>query len=55
MTPCEHPRVTEYLHYFPSSQWEPAEYVGWAVCDECGESLHLQDVPHDASVTVVQQ
>jgi hypothetical protein len=53
--PCEHPRVTEYLHRYPATQYEPEEIVGRAVCDECGEALDLEDVPEGASETVVWQ
>jgi hypothetical protein len=35
--------------------YEPAEYVGVAECNECGEILDLDDIPQDAEVEEAKQ
>jgi hypothetical protein len=35
--------------------YEPAEYVGVAECNECGEILDLDDIPDDSEVTEAKQ
>jgi hypothetical protein len=35
--------------------YEPAEYVGVAECEVCGEILDLDDIPDDSEVTEAKQ
>jgi hypothetical protein len=43
--PCAHLSVTEYIHkVFAATRDQPAEYGGYAICNECGERLDLDDV-----------
>ena len=47
-THCIHPRITVYLHYYPASYSEPAKWVGYGECDECGGRLSLDDISDGA-------
>ena len=43
--PCTHLSITEYIRQlYPATQDQPAEYGGYAICNECGERLDLDDV-----------
>lgn len=46
---CEHLRVTVTWHlYAMATRYEPAEYIGKAHCDNCGEAMEPEDVPTEA-------
>ena len=43
--PCTHLSITEYIRQlYPATQDQPAEYGCYAICNECGERLDLDDV-----------
>ena len=51
--PCTHPVVTAYYTLSRrESRLEPAEYSGYAICNDerCGARLDLDDVPYGAVV-----
>jgi hypothetical protein len=48
-TDCEHLHVTvHWLLYARETRYEPAEYIGKAECDDCGEWMEPEDVPTEA-------
>jgi hypothetical protein len=48
---CKHLDVTEYVRTWPATRFEPAEYEGYAVCNNCGETLDLFEIPDGCVVT----
>jgi hypothetical protein len=49
MNNCEHLNVTVYWRlYARATRYEPAEYVGKAHCNDCGEWMEPEDVSEDA-------
>ena len=46
---CKHKRVRVYRRLVAAATYyEPACYMYWAVCEECGESMDYDDVPNDS-------
>lgn len=49
MNNCEHLHVTvTWYLYARATRYEPAEYIGKAHCDDCGEIMEPEDVPEEA-------
>lgn len=49
MYPCSHLSVTEFVHQiYSATRDQPAEYGGHAVCNLCGDTINLDDVPEIA-------
>jgi hypothetical protein len=49
MSGCEHLHVTVYWRlYAAATRYDPAEYIGKAHCDDCGEWMEPEDVPDEA-------
>ena len=49
MNNCDHLNVTVYWRlYARTTRYEPAEYIGKAHCNDCGEWMEPEDVPEDA-------
>jgi hypothetical protein len=56
MNDCKHMTVTTHLRLYAAETLHmPAEYVGVAECNECGEILDLDDIPDDAEVEEAKQ
>ena len=50
-TNCQHPEVEyEWRLVCLATQYQPAEYVCWATCTQCGEGMDYEDVPEWAEV-----
>jgi hypothetical protein len=46
---CQHLRVTVHWKlYARETRFEPAEYIGKAQCQDCGEWMEPEDVPDEA-------
>lgn len=44
--PCQHERVeVRYKLYTRETRFEPAEYIGKARCQDCGECMEPEEVP----------
>jgi len=49
MNKCDHLNVTIYWRlYAMATRYEPAEYIGRAQCNDCGEWMDPNDVPSEA-------
>jgi len=43
---CHHPIVdVSYSLYVQATLYEPAEYVAWGICSQCGERMDYEDIP----------
>lgn len=46
---CPHLKVRVYSELASvATLEEPAEYYEWAICENCGECLSIEDIPEDA-------
>ena len=51
MDKCEHKRVEiETKLYAMETRDMPAEYLQRGVCQDCGETMAVEDIPEDAEV-----
>ncbi len=49
MNNCQHLHVTVHWRlYAMETRYEPAEYIGKAFCDDCGETMEPEDVSEEA-------
>ena len=52
MNDCPHNNMEVYSRMISrATREEPAEYLEWGVCTDCGETLDLSDIPGEAEVT----
>jgi len=42
---CKHLQGTCFTHIYPASLFEPAEEVGFILCDDCTARFDLDDAP----------
>ena len=52
MNDCPHKNIEVFSRMISrATREEPAEYLAWGVCTDCGETLDLSDIPAEAEVT----
>ena len=52
MNDCPHNNMEVYSRLIScATREEPAEYLEWGVCTDCGETLDLSDIPDKAEIT----
>lgn len=52
MNQCPHNNMEVYSRLLSrATREEPAEYLEWGVCTDCGEILDLSDIPDDADTS----
>ena len=49
---CHHNNTVVYSRMISrATREEPAEYLEWGICKDCGELLDWSDIPSDAEIT----
>lgn len=52
MNKCPHKNMEVYSRLISrATHEEPAEYLEWGECADCGETLDLSDIPEDAETS----